>query len=105
MKLIDEKLGGTTPLEVILKFPDTQEENIPNEDDEIEMIEPTTKAVKTEFVPATRGPKPVTVLYGCPICSGKFLSLPMATEHVVQEHKIPKEKHSTFNIQFSKMEF
>ena len=36
MKLIDEKLGGTTPLEVILKFPDTQEENIPNEDDEFE---------------------------------------------------------------------
>tara|TARA_A100001011_G_scaffold383659_1_gene455166 strand:- start:2535 stop:4925 length:2391 start_codon:yes stop_codon:yes gene_type:complete len=36
MKLIDEKLGGTTPLEVILKFPDTQEENITNEDDEFE---------------------------------------------------------------------
>ena len=25
MKLIDEKLGGTTPLEVILKFPDKVE--------------------------------------------------------------------------------
>jgi predicted RND superfamily exporter protein len=36
MKLIDEKLGGTTPLEVILKFPDTQEENVTNEDDEFE---------------------------------------------------------------------
>ncbi len=35
MKLIDEKLGGTTPLEVILKFPD-QEKNITNEDDEFE---------------------------------------------------------------------
>ena len=36
MKLIDEKLGGTTPLEVILKFPDTKEENITDEDDEFE---------------------------------------------------------------------
>ena len=28
MKLIDEKLGGTTPLEIILKFPETKiEEN------------------------------------------------------------------------------
>ena len=27
MKLIDEKLGGTTPLEVILKFPEKKEEN------------------------------------------------------------------------------
>ena len=26
MKLIDEKLGGTTPLEVILKFPKNEEE-------------------------------------------------------------------------------
>ena len=35
MKLIDEELGGTTPLEVILKFPETKiEEN--NEDDEFE---------------------------------------------------------------------
>ena len=79
-----------------------------NEEDEIEIIEPTTKAVKSEFVPATpatRGPKPVTVLYGCPICSGKFLSHPMATEHVVQEHKIPIEKHSTHIIQFSIFEF
>ncbi len=32
MKLIDEKLGGTTPLEVILKFPKTKKEK--NEDDE-----------------------------------------------------------------------
>jgi uncharacterized protein len=35
MKLIDEKLGGTTPLEVILKFPN-QEKNEFNEDDEFE---------------------------------------------------------------------
>ena len=27
MKLIDEELGGTTPLEVILKFPDTKKNN------------------------------------------------------------------------------
>ena len=33
MKLIDEELGGTTPLEVILKFPDTKEEEIKEEDD------------------------------------------------------------------------
>jgi len=35
MKLIDEKLGGTTPLEVILRFPDKMEVEI-NEDDEFE---------------------------------------------------------------------
>tara|TARA_B100001093_G_scaffold395464_1_gene382378 strand:- start:96 stop:2480 length:2385 start_codon:yes stop_codon:yes gene_type:complete len=35
MKLIDEKLGGTTPLEVILKFPGIKEEKS-NEDDEFE---------------------------------------------------------------------
>ena len=35
MKLIDEKLGGTTPLEVILKFPD-KEKSEPDEDDEFE---------------------------------------------------------------------
>ena len=34
MKLIDEKLGGTTPLEVILKFPKKKEVN--NDDDEFE---------------------------------------------------------------------
>ncbi len=34
MKLIDEKLGGTTPLEVILKFP--KEEKSTSEDDEFE---------------------------------------------------------------------
>ncbi len=35
MKLIDEELGGTTPLEVIIKFPETKlDEN--NEDDEFE---------------------------------------------------------------------
>ena len=33
MKLIDEKLGGTTPLEVILKFPDSNQESS-EEDDE-----------------------------------------------------------------------
>ncbi|MDA7572955.1 MMPL family transporter [Candidatus Pelagibacter sp.] len=35
MKLIDKKLGGTTPLEVILKFPETKKLNS-NEDDEFE---------------------------------------------------------------------
>ena len=28
MKLIDEKLGGTTPLEIILKFPDKENLNL-----------------------------------------------------------------------------
>jgi uncharacterized protein len=36
MKLIDEKLGGTTPLEVILKFPNQEKEGKSNEDDEFE---------------------------------------------------------------------
>ena len=35
MKLIDEKLGGTTPLEVILKFPNNKKNEI-SEDDEFE---------------------------------------------------------------------
>ncbi len=35
MKLIDEKLGGTTPLEVILKFPKKEKKNI-SDDDEFE---------------------------------------------------------------------
>ena len=35
MKLIDEQLGGTTPLEVILKFPDA-EKKITEEDDEFD---------------------------------------------------------------------
>ncbi len=33
MKLIDEELGGTTPLEVILKFPETKKEKIEEDDD------------------------------------------------------------------------
>ena len=33
MKLIDEELGGTTPLEVILKFPETKKENSEEDDD------------------------------------------------------------------------
>ncbi|MDC0518376.1 MMPL family transporter [Candidatus Pelagibacter sp.] len=33
MKLIDEKLGGTTPLEVILKFPKKEKEEIDKEDE------------------------------------------------------------------------
>ena len=33
MKLIDEKLGGTTPLEVILKFPLKEKQKLDNEDD------------------------------------------------------------------------
>jgi uncharacterized protein len=36
MKLIDEELGGTTPLEVILKFPVDENEEKSNEDDEFE---------------------------------------------------------------------
>ncbi len=34
MKLIDEKLGGTTPLEIILKFPIADNENSENEEDD-----------------------------------------------------------------------
>ena len=36
MKLIDEELGGTTPLEVILKFPKKEKEKKSTEDDEFE---------------------------------------------------------------------
>ena len=36
MKLIDEKLGGTTPLEVILKFPKKVKEKKSNKDDEFD---------------------------------------------------------------------
>ena len=36
MKLIDEKLGGTTPLEVILRFNDNEVENSTDKDDEFE---------------------------------------------------------------------
>ena len=36
MKLIDEQLGGTTPLEVILKFPKKEEREIATEDEEFE---------------------------------------------------------------------
>jgi predicted RND superfamily exporter protein len=36
MKLIDEELGGTTPLEVILKFPETKNKEESSEDDEFE---------------------------------------------------------------------
>ena len=36
MKLIDEKLGGTTPLEVILKFPNKKDDSNNDEDDEFE---------------------------------------------------------------------
>jgi predicted RND superfamily exporter protein len=36
MKLIDEQLGGTTPLEVILKFPATENKEVSTEDDEFE---------------------------------------------------------------------
>ena len=35
MKLIDEKLGGTTPLEVILKFPN-KDKNVSDEDDDFD---------------------------------------------------------------------
>ena len=36
MKLIDEELGGTTPLEVILKFPTTENKETVTEDDEFD---------------------------------------------------------------------
>ena len=36
MKLIDEKLGGTTPLEIIIKFPAQEKNETSNEDDEFE---------------------------------------------------------------------
>ncbi len=36
MKLIDEELGGTTPLEVIIKFPKKEKEKKSSEDDEFE---------------------------------------------------------------------
>tara|TARA_B100001173_G_scaffold312087_1_gene331594 strand:- start:464 stop:2854 length:2391 start_codon:yes stop_codon:yes gene_type:complete len=36
MKLIDQKLGGTTPLEIILKFPKENKKKTANEDDEFE---------------------------------------------------------------------
>jgi predicted RND superfamily exporter protein len=36
MKLIDDELGGTTPLEVILKFPKKEKEETSDEDDEFE---------------------------------------------------------------------
>ena len=34
MKLIDDKLGGTTPLDIIIKFPKAQMDNSANEDDD-----------------------------------------------------------------------
>ena len=36
MKLIDEELGGTTPLEVIIKFPKKEKKKKSEEDDEFE---------------------------------------------------------------------
>ncbi len=36
MKLIDEELGGTTPLEVIIKFPEKEKEKKSEEDDEFD---------------------------------------------------------------------
>ena len=36
MKLIDEKLGGTTPLEVILKFPKEEKNKTEDEDDDFD---------------------------------------------------------------------
>jgi uncharacterized protein len=36
MKLIDEKLGGTTPLDIILKFPVIKKEKVITEDDEFD---------------------------------------------------------------------
>ena len=36
MKLIDEELGGTTPLDIILKFPENKKEETSTEDDEFD---------------------------------------------------------------------
>ena len=36
MRLIDEELGGTTPLEVILKFPEAKNKEVSSEDEEFE---------------------------------------------------------------------
>ena len=36
MKLIDKELGGTTPLDIILKFPETKKEKVITEDDEFD---------------------------------------------------------------------
>ena len=38
MKLIDEKLGGTTPLEIILKFP-TENKVLNKEEDEFDDVD------------------------------------------------------------------
>ena len=54
------------------------------------------------------GPKPLTSLLSAqfaPTSSCHFKWPLNITEHVVQEHKIPAEKHSTFNIQFSVIKF
>ena len=53
---------------------------------------------------STMGPKSITSLFSCPICDGKFLSVALAKEHVIVLHKIPKERHVLFNIQFQKIE-
>ncbi len=42
MKLIDEKLGGTTPLEVIIKFPEKEKVKKSEEDDEFELVKKLT---------------------------------------------------------------
>ena len=39
MKLIDDKLGGTTPLDIIIKFPISEEDSSSNEDDWDDMVE------------------------------------------------------------------
>jgi len=44
MKLIDEQLGGTTPLEVILKFPKEKEKKALSEEDEFEDWEEDTES-------------------------------------------------------------
>jgi len=36
MKLIDDKLGGTTPLDIIIKFPDKENENVEKTDDDFD---------------------------------------------------------------------
>ena len=45
MKLIDDELGGTTPLEVILKFPKNEEEEVSSENDEFDDIQLSNEAL------------------------------------------------------------
>ena len=49
MKLIDEKLGGTTPLEIILRFDDNQPNSEDNEKDEFEDWEENNESDQSKY--------------------------------------------------------